>query len=72
MKEIINKAALAMTGSFIENGLTMLLDFVTKNSSISMLDSSITNYERRIQNIEARLEKERKTTGGSLQLWKGP
>ncbi|MFY9506130.1 MAG: flagellar filament capping protein FliD, partial [Caldicoprobacterales bacterium] len=58
MKEIINKAGPGDDRQLYRNvDSTMLLDFVTKNSSISMLDSSITNYERRIQDLEARLAK---------------
>ncbi|HZK34807.1 MAG TPA: flagellar filament capping protein FliD [Bacillota bacterium] len=56
MKEIINKAGPGSDRQLYRNvDSTMLLDFVTKNSSISMLDSSITSYERRIGDLEARL-----------------
>ena len=34
---------------------TMLLDFVTKHSSISMLDKNIMDYDKRIFELESRL-----------------
>lgn len=60
MKEVIAKAGPGEdTVLYRKINATMLLDFVTEHSSISMLDKNIMSYEKRVLELERRLvEKE--------------
>jgi len=60
MKQIIAKAGTGDNAQLYRNvNYTILIDFVTKQSSISMLDKSIIDYNKRIAELEIRLaEKE--------------
>ena len=56
MKDIITKAGPGEDAKLYRNvNSTMLLDFVTEHSSISMLDESIMDYEEKLYNMELRL-----------------
>jgi flagellar hook-associated protein 2 len=60
MKEVIAKAGPGEDSVLYRKiNSTMLIDFVTKHSSISMLDKNIMSYEKRVLELERRLiEKE--------------
>lgn len=57
MKEIIAKAGPGDDSELYRNvNSSMLIDFVTNQSSISMLDKNIINYEKRILDLERRFK----------------
>lgn len=56
MKDVIHKAGAGENASLYRKvNSTILLDFVTKHSSISMLDKDIMNYEKRTLDLERRM-----------------
>ena len=56
MKQIIVKAGPGDDSQLYRSvNYTMLIDFVTEHSSISMLDKSINDYSKRILELETRL-----------------
>lgn len=56
MKEVIHKSGTGDDSQLYRNiDSTMLIDFVTEQGSISMLDENIMNYEDRIVDLERRL-----------------